>query len=297
MQFFLAAAAAWLSSLYLDNKEKEIKDSLLGKKVVKVPIIVPKVSVKPGDIISSANMVVREVPKKYVPDGAFSPKQFKGLVGRTIISHISNGKPLLENSIAGIGIEQFSDLLEDGHRAITLSMDEFNSTAGMLVAGDRIDLFLLAKKNKMSGKQDKEDKTSALYLILENGVVLATGKKTVEDKFISIHNGEVSEQYSTITLGVPLKDAGRIGLARKDGDFVAMLRNREDVKKVRDNYIDSNDVYTNIAANEQEVEFIIGGSSESGLASVSKASVKSKKMPNKLALPVELTTLVDSIKK
>ena len=75
----LGGLAAWLSSFYLDYKEDQIRDSLTGKKEVKVPIVVPKFKVGPGDIISGCNMVVRKVPKRYVPDGAFNPSQFEGL--------------------------------------------------------------------------------------------------------------------------------------------------------------------------------------------------------------------------
>lgn len=287
----LGGLAAWLSGYYLDYKEGEIRDSLSGLKEVKVAVVVPKFEVLPGDVISGSNMVVREIPEKYVPDGAFSPAQFESLVGRKITSPISPGKPLLENSIAGVGAEKFSDLLREGERAITIPMDEFNSTAGMLVAGDKIDLFLLAKKEVITGEKDEND-TSALFLMLENAIVLATGKSTLEDEIDSLQDEEDFDQYNTITLGVPLRDAGRIGLARQDGKFVAMLRNKDDKKKVRSRFLENQDVYANITKRESQVEFIIGGGNQNGIANVKNESIEIKQMANKIMSkkPSKVTT-------
>ena len=278
--FVLAGGAAWLSSYYLDYQEEMIKSSLVDKNSDKIAIVVPRVSVKPGDVISGANMVVREIPRKYLPDGVFQPGQFKSLEGRTITSHISPGRPLTQNSVSNIGVEKFSDLLKEGHRAITIPMDEFNSTAGMLVAGDRIDLFLLAKKKLIQGR-DSKDSTKALYMVLEDAVVLATGKSTVDDEVIS--GNEDFDEYNTVTLGVPLRDAGRIGLAREDGKFIAMLRNRDDDKKVKHRLIDTGDLYQNVATNDHHVEFIIGGKSKNGLAAAKEQRVEIEKLANKLS--------------
>ncbi|MBV1908681.1 MAG: Flp pilus assembly protein CpaB [Kangiellaceae bacterium] len=285
----LGGSAAWLSSYYLDFKEAEIRNTLAGSNTKKIPVVVPKYQVGPGDIIDSSNMVVREIPSQYVPDGAFTPKQFKSLIGRVVTADISAGKPVLKNSIAGVGIKQFSDLLTEGQRAITIPMDEFNSTAGMLVAGDRIDLYLLADKKTITGFKSKE-KSSALYLVLENAVVLATGRSTLEDMVIKSNSMQASDfdQYNTITLGIPLRDAGRLGLARQDGKFVAMLRNREDDKRVKHRLLDSNDVYMNVAKIEHKVEYIIGGSAKKGIASVAEQAVEMKKLARKLGQIDEL---------
>ncbi|MGX5201359.1 Flp pilus assembly protein CpaB [Aliikangiella sp. IMCC44632] len=263
----LAAGAAWLSSVYLKNKENEIRSSITGKKEIKVPVVVPRFNLGSGDVIDASNMVVREIPKKFVPDGAFSPAEFQSLVGRTVTGSLSAGKPVLDSKISSVGVEQFSDLLESGHRAVTIKVDEYNSTSGLLTAGDRIDLFLMTDNDKVTLKQKSKD--SVLFLILENAVVLATGQKLIDESTVDDADDFASSEYSTVTLGVPLKDAARIGLARKDGEFVAMLRNRQDLERVKHTLVEASDVYSRTGKSARQVEFIIGGKGSKGVAASS----------------------------
>lgn len=249
VSLLLGGIAAWAVGNYLKVKEGEIKQQYARTDIVKVPVVVAVSPLSRGDVITPESVVVREIPSDYVPDDAVHPNDFGQIANKIMLNDVQPGKPILRSYVPKTGQQQFSDILQDGRRAVTININENNSNANMLKPGDFIDLYL-------SQSQDEK----SLHLILERVTVLATGRQSIseKDKIKQSIFGE-SEDYSTVTLDLSVKDAGRVSLAQEYGNFVALLRNRTDELKVTNRLVKEVDVFLH---NEREhhVEYIIGGS-------------------------------------
>lgn len=251
ISLILGGIAAWSVGQYIQSKEDELRTHYSKSDVVKVPVIVVTRPLTKGTVINKSSVAVREIPTDYLPAGSIHPSKFAEVDGQMLLEDVSTGQPLLTAYLPGKGLQQFSDILTDGRRAVTIQIDETNSTAGLLVAGDKVDLYLLSEK-----KQDNPQ----LELLIERVNVLATGQITVDkhrDVVDEVYNDPTN--YSTVTLDVSVLNAARVSLAKEHGKFVALLRNREDKKIVTDRLVDSSSLFKS-SAGEDEVEMIFGGS-------------------------------------
>ena len=251
ISILLGGIAAWSVGQYIQSKEQELKTQYSKSDVVKVPVIVVTRPLTKGTVIDKSSVAVREVPTDYLPAGTFHPSEFAEADGQMLLEDISTGQPLLRAYLPGKGLQQFSDILTDGHRAVTINIDVTNSSAGLLVAGDKIDLYLLS--------EEKEDNPQ-LDLLIERVNVLATGQITADknrELVDEVYNDPTN--YSTVTLDVSVLNAARVSLAKEQGKFVALLRNRTDELVVKDRFVDSSSLFKS-SANEDEVEMIFGGS-------------------------------------
>jgi len=250
VSIILGVFAAWSIGKYMESKEQEMKVLYSRDDVVKVPVVVVTKPLLKGAVIDKTMVAVRKIPTDYLPAGYLSPQDFADAEGQMLLENLTTGQPLLKSYLPGKGFEQFSDMLQDGRRAVTIQIDENNSNSGMLVAGDKVDLYLLSEKTK-----DKPQ----LDLLIEKVSVLATGKITIaENKDLVNEIYRDPSNYSTVTLDVSLLDAGRVSLAKEHGKFVALLRNRKDEQQVLTKNIDSSLVFSE-SKKQREVEIIIGG--------------------------------------
>ena len=251
ISILLGGIAAWSVGQYIQSKEQELKIQYSKSDVVEVPVIVVTRPLTKGTVIDKSSVAVRKIPTDYLPAGTFHPSEFAEADGQMLLEDISTGQPLLRAYLPGKGLQQFSDILTDGHRAVTIKIDVTNSSAGLLVAGDKIDLYLLS--------EEKEDEPQ-LDLLIERVNVLATGQITADknrELVDEVYNDPTN--YSTVTLDVSVLNAARVSLAKEQGDFVALLRNRTDELVVKDRFVDSSSLFKS-STSEDEVEMIFGGS-------------------------------------
>jgi len=244
----LAVIAAWASVSYLDTREANLR-AQLERENEKIEVIVAAYDLSPGETINSSNLVLRDVPVDYIPDGAIMPEEFDMVDGMQLSVPMTSGRPLIRNNIVGVnGVEKFSELLKKGERSITLKIDEIQSNQGMLKAGDYIDIILKLSLSNKEGNEEESSKNSGnnfllseIYnVVLERAVVLATGDKTIseEGRFDIEKDPYLVDEYETITLGVKVKDVPKVlaAVKYKDsgvGDMLFLLRNPEDEDKAR----------------------------------------------------------------
>ncbi|WP_024609565.1 Flp pilus assembly protein CpaB [Pseudoalteromonas sp. TB64] len=267
----LGLIAAFSIGKYMELKEEQLRVTYSQDDVIKVPIVVVTRSLVKGSIIDKSMVAVRQIPSDYLPAGYLNPNEFPEVEGQMLLENLSTGQPLLRPYLPGKGFDQFSDMLKDGRRAVTIKIDENNSNAGMLVAGDKVDLYLLSEKTKG---------TPQLDLLIERVKVLATGKITAADNKDLVNEiYKDPTNYSTVTLDVSLLNAGRVSLAKEHGKFVALLRNRNDDLVVLETNIDSSSLFPS-NKKEREVEMIIGGSGN--IAKSVKSYVKEPNNSNSL---------------
>ena len=225
----LGVVAFFASSRYLESKERQMEEMLAAQQETRVDVVVASTDINPGTVIGAQNMAIASVPVSNLSAAAVTPDQFGRFENKVLTARMSSGEPLLDHFVSGLGAERFSDLLQEGERAVTIPVDDLKSNDGMLTYGDRVDLLLLIKDQEASGQSESGQ---SLHPLLEDVRVLAVGKAalvsreadyTADQEF---DGGELS--YSTLTVGVNTEQAARLLLARDLGNVVVMLRNRED---------------------------------------------------------------------
>lgn len=218
----IGALAFFLVRGYLSSQEDQIRLNLLGQQPKTVRVVVALHDLAPGDVISSATMAVGQIPAEHAPARVVLPGDFERVKHRVLNRAMSSGEPLLADFVAGLVIQRFSDLLEKGQRAVSLEVSSLQTTSGMLLPGDYVDLFVLLKPKK--GSQRKH-----LQPVLQRVKVLAAGAEPLHARDQSFERLETKGTgYRLITVGVALTDAKRLVLARETGDIVYLLRNAKD---------------------------------------------------------------------
>ncbi|MDO5102222.1 MAG: Flp pilus assembly protein CpaB [Lautropia sp.] len=216
------AIAVYAGSRYVNERVQEERARLVQPAQQMIDVVVARLPLQKGDVISADTMALRSVPVDFVPSHAVRPEQFDVLVGQQLSMPLASGEFLSTMAVAAGEQLMFSSRVKPGIRALTISVDEINSISGMLQPGDRIDLLLSARPPASHGGADMAlERTVPL---LQNLLVLATGhhvRPGIEE------DGE-TRRYSAVTVEVDPKQAQRLVVAQRAGRLTAILRNPED---------------------------------------------------------------------
>lgn len=255
ISLILGGVSAWATKNYFIVKEQELRSELSKDNTDMVDVVVATQELRKGDIISQQNMSVRSIQADTLPLEAIHPSQFGEIEGQMLLEPMSSGRPLLKTYLPGQRISQFSDMLKDGERAVTINIDDINSNAGMLVPSDHIDLLLSYKDESSSEERNK------LHILLENVTVLATGRQSIDVNPELVDTlYENPNAYNTVTLALSVDDAARVSLAKLKGSFVTLLRNQNEVRPFEFVSLHEGQLFQNITSSfNQEVEVITGG--------------------------------------
>lgn len=266
----MGALAFYLSNSVISSRMKQIEDELRSKKE-EVSVIVAARNMAAGEVIDSESAAVRSFPKEFVHDSALAPEDFEKIGGDALLIAVRAGEPLLPVYTVTRGGAFFSGNVPDGRRALTIDVDELSSIAGMVRAGDHIDLIMTAKPpsnaNGLAGASE-ENYTFPLLSYVE---VLATGRA-------QRGSGGNIESYNTVTLNVTPQQANSIIAAKAGSKVTAVLRGPKDEFPNPSQATSVNDVVAAMAKLNKinSTEYIIGGqgggSGSSNVISVPVAS-------------------------
>lgn len=183
------------------------------------PVVVASSPIRIGTSIKDDQLKIVNMPKESVLPGYFTEKG--SVVGRIAVRDIDPGEMILEEKLfpkqisTGIGIMSY--IVPQGHRAVTVAVNDVSGVAGFLNPKNRVDVVLTTV---LPGSNEHFSK-----IILQNVPVLATGK-IIEKK-----EGEAKE-YPTVTLDLTPDDAEKLVLAASRGTLQMLLRNITDAEVV-----------------------------------------------------------------
>ena len=186
-----------------------------------IEVIVPKLDLVPGDVISFDNVSVRRIPQQYLAAGFLAPSVFESIEGMTLKETVPLGSPLLKSQIDGIaGVDRFSQLVRVGYRAITINADNLKSNESLILPGDVVDVLV-----KFEGEGD----TSRIEIVTTKAKVLAIDFITIAESRV-LQKELSAEGYSTLTLEVKASTAPLMLSAIADGEVYTLVRNELDPK-------------------------------------------------------------------
>lgn len=226
--------AAWSGQRYLQQQSELLEQQ---SKQPMVERVVAAQHLYTGTVLSEMHLAIRSFPQSAVATDSVSPAQYQRLMGVVLRGDVAAGDMVLPIHTARIQSDAFSTRLAAGRRAVTMPVDQINSLAGLLRAGDLVDLYV-------SFDYQRRKMTAPL---LQGVLVLATDESTAEMEY------EPTGHYATVTFDLAPEDGAKLVAARQSGIITAMLRNPHDAqlsnKGVR------GDLATLLGVNKPNAEF------------------------------------------
>jgi pilus assembly protein CpaB len=256
----LGLVAAWLATQYIKARERSIEQSLAARNKggPTVAVVVPVKNLPQGTPLTSNLVAARNVPADLVYPGTITPDQFKSYEGSKLLDDVLRGRPLREEDVHK-KVKDFSELIADGTRAITVDVNEVNSVANMIRPGNLVDLFLIMPDPKDASSQQ-------IVLLLQKLKVMAVGQSThnAAPKTANMPGMPSTLQYTNMTFEVTPEQAARLALAQQLGRLRAVLRAGNDGQVAKLEPINSRPLISDAEGPTHTVQYIIGGSSTGG---------------------------------
>lgn len=209
-----AGAASWGVYAYLKQ------ESLKTKQAASFVIMVAAGDIPIGTKLDETNIKPAGWPKDNVPAGSFTDAKL--LVNRVAVRNLSAGDAITEQklmpregSAAATGVMTY--IIPQGHRAVTVGVNEVAGVAGFIAPNNRIDVVLTTQP---PGSNDTITK-----IILQNVPVLATGQITDQK------DGKPAV-VPTVTMDLTPEDSEKLVEASHKGSLQLLLRNIIDTAKV-----------------------------------------------------------------
>jgi pilus assembly protein CpaB len=204
-----AGIAAWQASEFLEkNRAKDVQYQGIIIAASALPV-----GVKIND---PAQLKLSSWPNDSLPQGSFVDAAV--LIGRIPVNPISAGEPITESRLMPVGATSvMAYTVPEGHRAITVSVNEVAGVAGFLNPQNKVDVVVTMLLPNSSESISK--------IILQNVPILATGQ-------IMEHKEGKPIVVTTVTLDVTPEDAEKLALAASKGQLQMLLRNISDAGKV-----------------------------------------------------------------
>ncbi len=193
-------------------------------------VVVAKYDLVAGEVVSTDNMAVRDLPVEFLPGSVLRPERFESVSGMRISRAMRSGEPLLQEALQPADPGGLSTRVRQGIRALTLSVDEINSVSGMLRPGDRIDLLLTVRPPGADSNATAE----LTKPLLQDLLVLATGRKLGP----ASEEAQGTRPFTTITVEIGPEEAKRVVIAQRAGKITALLRHPDDRRPMSESAVD-----------------------------------------------------------
>lgn len=184
-------------------------------------IVVAAGEIPIGTKLDISQMKTVAVPKASMQPGSATDPN--ALVGRVVIRQLSPGDAITEGkmmpkegtSMAGV----MSYIIPQGHRAVTVSVNEVAGVAGFVAPNNRVDIVLTTTTPKYAAGE------KISKIILQNVTVLATGQITEQKDGKPV-------VVPTVTLDLMPEEAERLINAASQGSLQLLLRSIIDTAPV-----------------------------------------------------------------
>ena len=219
LPIFLALVVALTASFFL---YKWLQRQRAPKEVVKVveseavPVVVAAVDLPWGTKLNSEMIKRTPYLKESLPPGYFSDSD--AMEGRVLIVSLKQNEPILESKLAPTSVTTggVSAVVTPGKRAIAVKGDKVLGISGFIKPGNRVDVLVTLKHGKKETTK----------IVLENVLVLATGKEIQEND-----KGNPSP-VDVYTMEVTPEEGEKLTLAASKGKLQFALRNVTDAEIV-----------------------------------------------------------------
>jgi pilus assembly protein CpaB len=233
--------AVYVAQSWLNSQAEARLRSLQAQKnqpVATMTLVVASRQLRFGNEVSAS--VLREMPwpADALPQGGF--RTIKDLLAhgkRVVLTAIEANEPVLASKITGQGSRAtLSAMLDDGHKAMTIRVNDVDGVAGFVLPGDRVDIMLSRTIEKGSATND---------VVLKNVKVLAIDQLADE-------RADKPSVAKAVTLEVDMAGAQKLALASQIDTLALALRKAGDVVSTPSRPITVTDLSGTRAADDGE---------------------------------------------
>lgn len=218
MFLVLALAAGGLAAILARQMLRTPAPVAEGAEMSTVGVAVAARDMNVGTLLSAEDVQMIDWPAAAVPVGYSSSAA--DLVGRGLIAPVKLNEPLLSVKLAapesGGGLHI---VIPEGHRAMSVRVDDVVGVAGFVLPGTRVDVVVTI--DRASGQQEAQTR-----LILQNLEVISAGTSVERNP-----EGE-PQQVPVVTLLVSPEEAEKLALAHSSGRIQLALRSPLDMDTV-----------------------------------------------------------------
>lgn len=267
--------------------------------VVKAPeqtaVLVAAKDLHPGDFLDSSSLrwQVTEEPVSRTFNFIRGKDSQTLLLGATLRETVAEGTPLTSNVVVKPNEPGFvAAVLRKGMRAISIPTNAVASNAGLVAAGDRVDIILSLKKDEQPEQQASGTQTVALPLLASQTIVrdlrvLALNNQTDTDvrprQDVALEDGGEMDaptrsrasansrsrtlSYQTVTVEVTPQQAEVLAVAKEVGMLHLALRSstpdeqddlRQDAARRVTTLSQSTSIYSGLSGNGHQVKVFRG---------------------------------------
>ncbi|MGI9414901.1 MAG: Flp pilus assembly protein CpaB [Hyphomicrobiales bacterium] len=230
MAVLCAGAAAYMSNAWFQSQFARFQD--MAKQPETVPaqtVIVAAKELEYGVALTPAMLKPIPWPADEIPQGAFmTTKDLLAKGSRAVLTPMARNEPILSTKVTKPGEPaSLSAMLEDGHKAVTIRVDDVLGVAGLIKPGDRVDVLW----TRTEGSSRRKNYTEVL---LQNVKVLAIDQKVDEGNKKS---GKTTGYAKAVTIEVGTLQSQKVALATSVGKLYLTLRDvgqeaRESTRRV-----------------------------------------------------------------
>ncbi len=183
------------------------------------PVAVAASTLLPGSRVGAPVVSMVDWPRALLPAGFMvDAARLEGRYARTTIP---KGAPILEAALAPEGSHGgLSAIIETGHRAMTVRVNEVVGVAGFALPGNYVDVLVNSGQEGLSGQEGAH---TLSRIVLEHVPVLAIAQEANPDE-------TKPHVVNAVTLEVTPEEAERLDLARNIGSLSLVLRNQVDTR-------------------------------------------------------------------
>ncbi len=214
LAFVFAGIASLLAYNYL---KKEGKSAFKGVAIVSAATDIPI-----GTKLDATHVKLVTWPKENLPSGFYTDAGAP--LGRIAVRPLSTGDIVTDQKLMPINAASSGGIMTyivpQGHRAVTVAVNEVAGVAGFITPNSRVDIVLTSELTSGNGKDDNISK-----IFLQNVPVLATGQVTEQ-------KGGQPVVVPTVTLDLTPEDSEKLIVGTKKGSLQLLLRNIVDTTSI-----------------------------------------------------------------
>lgn len=150
----------------------------LNSTVKPTPVVVAKVAIAPGTVLSAELVEIRTLPAGGVPTGAFST--LEEVVGKSLAVARAEGDVIMASVLGDNVAAGIPSQLEPGHVAIAVNVDRASAVAGMLRAGQTVTIIGMLTPDVLSSQTGLADAYQTIITddgsvdMIQNGILTPT---------------------------------------------------------------------------------------------------------------------------
>ena len=235
-----------------------------------VKVLCAAQDVPEGSELDREMVAVRDIPAKFVTESFMKVGDDGSMkddpVGQRVLVPLKAGDPILASHFESAREVEFSTMINPKGRAFTIDVQERNAVGLWVRPNDHVDV--------VGSFRDPESQNLKTVTLLQNVVVLATGKVNANTTFVA----DEDKRYTTVTLLVLPEEAEILALAQETGTLTLLLRNPDDLDyQEKRTVIDQKQLLTGERAGELQqrryrtIQIIRGAKGETGGSVAAKA--------------------------